>query len=43
MYFVDEIYSSAGHKHETVNVKITKFKMTVAINLECHNFEYPYI
>ena len=41
MFFVDEIYSNAGHRHLIVNNKFAKFKITTVINLKRHNLDYP--
>jgi hypothetical protein len=41
VYFVDEIYSSAGRNKLIVNIELTKVKVTVVINLKWHNLSYP--
>ena len=41
MCFVDEIYSSAGHKHLIVNNELATIKITVVINLKWHSLDYP--
>ena len=41
VYFLNDIYSSAGHKHLIVNNELATIKIAVVINLKWHNLDYP--